>query len=296
MCSEAPSTAATSGSMSRGHGEVDQDRAGRAARRGRDAAAPARRSRRRRRRPRRSPPRRSAKSTARPPNRDASAAARSGSRLATAIDATPRADRLAATSSATRPAPTTSTRAVASSVPQRSRGELGGDGGRRGAALADRRLVAHALPGLERLVEEPVGDRAGRVPLVRRLVGLADLGEDLRLAGHHRVEAAGDAEQVARRRLAAVDVEHRLEPLGGVAREMAEAARPPPPASHPHRRRPCRARTGCRSRGRRPRRRRRRPSGARRSSRPWSCAASRSRTASGARVWFVPTRTSSGRR
>ena len=43
------------------------------------------------------------------------------------------------------------------------------------------------------------------------------------LARHHRVEAAGDAEQVAGGELAAVDVEHRLEPLGGVARQMAEA-------------------------------------------------------------------------
>jgi hypothetical protein len=45
-------------------------------------------------------------------------------------------------------------------------------------------------------VEQPVGDRAGRSHLAGVLVGLADLGQDLGLARHQRVEAAGHLEQV----------------------------------------------------------------------------------------------------
>ena len=63
-------------------------------------------------------------------------------------------------------------------------------------------------------------ERAGAVGLAHRLLQLA---EDLRLAEHHRVEAAGDAERVARRRAA---LEHV-----GVLRAASALATPPMPAS-----------------------------------------------------------------
>ena len=52
--------------------------------------------------------------------------------------------------------------------------------------LATVKALAHAAP--EHPLQRPGGER--------RVVGLLDLAEDLRLAEHHRVEARGDAEDV----------------------------------------------------------------------------------------------------
>ena len=65
---------------------------------------------------------------------------------------------------------------------------------------ADLGRRAHFLGDRERALEQLVqrgAERAGLVGLAHRLLHLA---EDLRLAEHHRVEAAGDAERMARRR------------------------------------------------------------------------------------------------
>ena len=64
-------------------------------------------------------------------------------------------------------------------------------------ALGQLGLAAHALAGGERGVEQAVEERAGRVLIGRRGVGLLHLAEDLRLADDQRIEPGGDAEQVA---------------------------------------------------------------------------------------------------
>ena len=46
------------------------------------------------------------------------------------------------------------------------------------------------------MAEEPVEDGGGATPVDGGLVGVLELGEDLRLADDHRVEARGHAEQV----------------------------------------------------------------------------------------------------
>ena len=120
------------------------------------------------------------------------------------------------------------------------------------AAIAG--LGAHALAGGERLAEQPVHDRAGGVLDQRQLVGALDLALDLRLADDHRVEARGDAEQVARGVLVAQRVEVRRPARSGGCRPGGRGSRAR--WSRPRRRRrpPCRARCGCRSRARPPRR------------------------------------------
>ena len=71
--------------------------------------------------------------------------------------------------------------------------------------------MAHPLAGLERLVEEAVRDGAGRSHLERVLIGPTDLGQDLGLARYHRVEPAGDREQVLGGVAALVHVQQRLD-------------------------------------------------------------------------------------
>ena len=200
MCSDAPSTAATSGCDVAGHGEIDQDTAAGRHVCGRDQGL--RRSRRGNddvgggdRRPQVG----EVDGAAAEPRRQ-----RSGP-VGVAVGDRDRARRRGRTGLRRRARPPCRRPRRA-----RVRPPVRHPGARRASSAAteageappssDRRLVAHALPGLERLVEEPVGDGAGRVPLVRRLVCLADLREDLGLARHHRVETARDAEQVARRR------------------------------------------------------------------------------------------------
>ena len=90
-----------------------------------------------------------------------------------------------------------------------------GDAGNRDGARPERRLGPDPLAALERRLEEPARDGAGRPRLGGAAVGLADLPQDLRLAEDHRVEAGGDAEEVAHGRLAAPG-ERLLAEDGGV--------------------------------------------------------------------------------
>ena len=89
--------------------------------------------------------------------------------------------------------------------------------------------------------------------LAAGLVGLAHLAEDLRLAGHHRVEAGGDPEEVEGGGLVGDGVERgrqlRLREAGEAGELRRRCAPRPPPA----RRRPRRPRCGCTSRARPPR-------------------------------------------
>ena len=76
-------------------------------------------------------------------------------------------------------------------------GEVGhGHAGDAHAPLLDAGLRGHAPGDLHRGLKGRVGQRPGRLLLHGKLVGLLDLGEDLRLAHHHAVQAGGHAEQV----------------------------------------------------------------------------------------------------
>jgi hypothetical protein len=88
--------------------------------------------------------------------------------------------------------------AAALERPDDTLGELGGSRGHSRSHGADARLGAYALPGMERVLAEPVQHAPGRPGLARELVRLAYLSEDLRLAGEERFEAGGDAEEMGR--------------------------------------------------------------------------------------------------
>ncbi len=81
-------------------------------------------------------------------------------------------------------------------------GEVDGHRADRDRAFADGRLGAHAFAHLDRLAEEPVEDGTGAAVATGRLIGVLELGEDLRLADDERVEARGDAEEVSDRLVA----------------------------------------------------------------------------------------------
>ncbi len=82
-------------------------------------------------------------------------------------------------------------------------GEIGDrHAGNAHAALVDRRLAGHAFGGLQGRLKGRVQQRASGPFLGGRLVGLLHLGEDLRLADHHAVQAGGDRKQVLRRLVA----------------------------------------------------------------------------------------------
>ena len=125
-------------------------------------------------------------------------------------------------------------------------GQLDGRGADAHGALADGRLGAHALAHFERVPEQAVEDDAGATAFAGLLVGGLHLGDDLRLADDHRIEARGDAEQVRDGPVPGVAVQARLElaDVGpGVARQDA---RWPPGAPPANRRRRGTARCGCR--------------------------------------------------
>ena len=85
-------------------------------------------------------------------------------------------------------------------------GQVEGDGRHRRRAGADVGLGAHALAHLERLAEELVEQRPARPLLDAELPGRAHLALDLALPDDHRVEAAGDAEELGRRAVLAQHV------------------------------------------------------------------------------------------
>ena len=114
---------------------------------------------------------------------------------------------------------------VVAELAEHLQGEL--DGGRADAhgALADGGLGAHALPHFERVPEQPVEDHGRAAAVAGLLVGGLELGDDLRLADDHRVEARGDAEEVGDGAVAGVAVQRRLELArrdAGVARQVRQ--------------------------------------------------------------------------
>ena len=100
---------------------------------------------------------------------------------------------------------------VVAELAEHLQGEL--DGGRADAhgALADGGLGAHALADLERVPEQPVEDHGRAAAVAGLLVGGLELGDDLRLADDHAVEARGHAEQVRDGAVAGVAVQRRLQ-------------------------------------------------------------------------------------
>ena len=138
-----------------------------------------------------------------PPKRCASAIARSRRRLATNIVVTPWAWNARAVCSDVSPAPTITTWRAASS-PTAARAASTATVATDAWPGGDRRLRAHALAGRQRGAEELVGQRAGGARGERPLVGALDLALDLGLADDHRLQAADDAVQVARRVAVAV--------------------------------------------------------------------------------------------
>ena len=163
----------------------------------------------------------------------------------------------------------------------------------RGRRHADRMAAdlgrrAHLLGDRERALEhllQRAAERAGAARLAHRLLQLA---EDLRLAENHRVEAAGDAKGVARRRRPFEHVGVRAQRRGLDAAHVGEPLERRLDGAASARRR--RARYGCRSRRSRPPR-----PVARRDRNAFkvvaSCcgaSANRPRRSSGAVVWLSP--------
>ena len=138
-------------------------------------------------------------------------------------------------------------------VAERALRDLDRDRRDRDAALADRGLVAGPPAGRERAAEEAVEDRPGGALDQRQLVGAFDLALDLGLADDHRVEPGGHPQQVAGGvgRAQRVEVAEQLgRPDLRLAGEHAERLGL---GLRPGRRRPGRARSGCRSRSPPPR-------------------------------------------
>ena len=100
---------------------------------------------------------------------------------------------------------------VVAQLAEHLQGEL--DGGRADAhgPLADGGLGAHALAHFERVPEQPVEDHGRAAAVAGHLVGGLELGDDLRLADDHAVEARGDAEEMRDGAVAGVAVERRLQ-------------------------------------------------------------------------------------
>src|SRR5205823_9646803 len=83
--------------------------------------------------------------------------------------------------------------------------DVDGDAGDRELAATQPRLVAGPLGGAQGPLEGGMEDRPDDPPAGGGLVGRADLAEDLVLAGHQALQAGCDAEEMADRRLVAVD-------------------------------------------------------------------------------------------
>jgi hypothetical protein len=90
---------------------------------------------------------------------------------------------------------------------------------------ADVRLRAHVLRHRERALEQPVEDQAQRTGGLSAAHRLLHLAEDLRLAEHHRIQAAGDAKSVRHRAILRQRVDVRLERVGGHTMKVLEPAR-----------------------------------------------------------------------
>jgi hypothetical protein len=88
-------------------------------------------------------------------------------------------------------------------------GQLHGHAAHRGGAPSDLRLGAdgfdHLKGALEGAIENPPGQMRG----ARRLVGGLDLAGDFRLAQDHRIQAAGDGEEIAGGGFLGMDIDIR---------------------------------------------------------------------------------------
>ena len=98
-------------------------------------------------------------------------------------------------------------------------------GHQRNQSACELGLGAHPLGEMEGLVEGLVENAPEQARLVGELVSFLGLAGDLRLANHHRVEGGGDAEEMADRGAAEVDVEVVvLGELAGAAGEVGQTA------------------------------------------------------------------------
>ena len=158
------------------------------------------------------------------PKRAASSRPRSSVRLAIVIDFGCRAAKCVAVRSIISPAPISSSRWLGDRR-EDPLGELHRRRRHRDRRAADVGLRAHVLRHGERALEQAIEhepERAGGFRVAHRLLHLA---QDLRLAQHHRVEPARDAERVRDRLLARQRVEVRrqrvLRARGGNPRASA---------------------------------------------------------------------------
>ena len=102
-------------------------------------------------------------------------------------------------------------------------GELHRRGGHRDRRAADVGLRAHVLGHGERALEQPVQHEAQRPGGLRRAHRVLHLAQDLRLAQHHRIEAARDAERVRHRAILRQRVDVRMQ---RALRQVVEAREP----------------------------------------------------------------------
>ncbi len=140
------------------------------------------------------------------PYASASRSARAALRLVIRSGPTPARVSVATDSAPIAPAPITSAgRPVEVAEVDGGDLERGGDDALPG--LVDAGLGVRPLADPQRLLHQLVQQPAGGVGLGGRVVGVAELAEDLRLADDHRVEPGGHPERVPHGRLVVVHVE-----------------------------------------------------------------------------------------
>ena len=168
------------------------------------------------------------------PKRAASSRPRSSVRLAIVIDRGLRAAKCVAVRSIMSPAPISSSRCVGQRR-EDALGELHRGGRHRDRCAADVGLRAHVLRHGERALEQAIqheAEAAGGFRVAHRLLHLA---QDLRLAQHHRVEPARDAERVRDRASRAAACRGTAtasrRARGGSPRASAPPAAAPPPCT-----------------------------------------------------------------
>jgi len=98
----------------------------------------------------------------------------------------------------------------------------GGDGHWAGAEFSFR---ADTLAGFEGTLEEAIENGAGSAVFVRDAIGFADLAEDFGFAEEERVEAGGNAEEMADGGAIVMMIEDAVEGVGANGMEFAEEGR-----------------------------------------------------------------------
>ncbi len=133
---------------------------------------------------------------------------RSSVRLATVIERGRRLAKCVAASSIISPAPISSSR-WSDNRREDALGELHRGSRHRDRCAADVGLRAHVLRDGERALEQPIQHQSERSRRLRRAHRLLHLPEDLRLAQHHRIEAARDAKRMRHRAIAVQRIDVR---------------------------------------------------------------------------------------